>query len=344
MSINKNIILFFLATICFFTCTKRDYEGPLLTNLYGEFEIIDSLQISTKTPDFSSNELVKFYCKLNKDIQWKITITGLTSNSVKEISGFSNTIDSNLIFWNGNTSQVPFFKQEDCLVELTFNNEPDTLRDSLSILGNKIYDGILVADFEDGLPINSILFHQFSMNMTFDTASDQALVGNTYFKMGGRMGWNEWLLGQLDIPLDLSNVNSSAENFYLNIGILSGINGEFASDQFINILISESSSPFNNDPSNNGADVFQDTMEVYKYQIRPVDWIGWNYLSFSYDQFEVKSMGGDNSRNPSDISAIRIQCQSCPYASANCPENVNIDVRTDVDFVIFTENSRLLDQ
>ena len=62
--------------------------------------------------------------------------------------------------------------------------------------------------------------------MTFDTASDQALVGNTYFKMGGRMGWNEWLLGQLDIPLDLSNVNSSAENFYLNIGILSGINGE----------------------------------------------------------------------------------------------------------------------
>ena len=55
-------------------------------------------------------------------------------------------------------------------------------------------------------------------------------------------------------------------------------------------------------------------------------------------------MGGDNSRNPSDISAIRIQCQSCPYASANCPENINIDVRTDVDFVIFTENSRLLDQ
>ena len=44
MSINKNIILFFLATICFFTCTKRDYEGPLLTNLYGEFDKFDPIK------------------------------------------------------------------------------------------------------------------------------------------------------------------------------------------------------------------------------------------------------------------------------------------------------------
>ena len=39
--------------------------------------------------------------------------------------------------------------------------------------------------------------------------------------------------------------------------------------------------------SNNASDVFQDTMEVYKYQIRPVDWVGWNMVSVSYDQFEA---------------------------------------------------------
>ena len=83
----------------------------------------------------------------------------------------------------------------------------------------------------------AIVFHQFSMNMTFDLANDEPLEGNTYFKMGGRMGWNEWFLGSLDIPLDLSSVNSQANDFYVNLGILSGINGEIATDQFINMLM-----------------------------------------------------------------------------------------------------------
>ena len=49
-------------------------------------------------------------------------------------------------------------------------------------------------------------------------------------------------------------------------------------------------------------------------------------------------------RTPADISAIRLQCQSCPSANANCPENADVDVRTDIDFVMFTENAPLLDQ
>ena len=35
------------------------------------------------------------------------------------------------------------------------------------------------------------------MNMTFDVASDEPLEGSSYFKMGGRMGWNEWLSDKL---------------------------------------------------------------------------------------------------------------------------------------------------
>ena len=236
------------------------------------------------------------------------------------------------------------FLKELCAVELTFLNEVDTLRDTINILETKSYDGIVVADFESGIPPEAIVFHQFSMNMTFDLANDEPLEGNTYFKMGGRMGWNEWFLGSLDIPLDLSSVNSPANDFYINLGILSGINGEIATDQFINILVSESSYPFNDDLSNNASDVFQDTMEVYKYQIRPVDWFGWKMISISYDQFEVKSSGGNNLKEPKNITAIKIQCQSCPGANANCTENMGIDVRTDVDFLILTQGSDLLSQ
>ena len=330
--------------VLFFGCTKGDYEGPAINNLYGDFMITDSFRIINNNPDFSIGEKVKFHCNFNKTIQWKITIVGLESNSKKTLTGFNNLIDSMSISWNGNTSQVPFFNQEICSLELTFENEVDTIRDTLTIAQPKIYEGTLVADFENGIPADAVVYHQFSMNMTFDVASDDPLEGSSYFKMGGRMGWNEWLLGQIDIPLDLSNINTNADNFYINLGVLSGISGEFATDQFVNILISESSYPFNDNSTNNGADVFQDTMEVYKYQIRPVDWVGWNMISVSYDDFEVKWPGGNNFREPKNITAIRLQCQSCPSASANCPENINIDVRTDIDYVIFTENSDLLSQ
>ena len=154
------------------------------------------------------------------------------------------------------------------------------------------------------------------------------------------MGWNEWMLGQIDFPLDLSAVTTDAENFYLNLGVLSGMDEALATDQYVNILISESTAPFNDNTSNNGADVFTTDMEVYKYQIRPVDWIGWRYVAIPYSDFEVKSQGGDNVRTPADISAIGSQCQSCPSANANCPENADVDVRTDIDFVMFTENAR----
>ena len=63
--------------------------------------------------------------------------------------------------------------------------------------------------------------------------------------------------GQIDLPLDLSNTNINADNFYINLGVLSGIAGEFATDQFVNILISESSYPFNDNLTNNGLMFFK---------------------------------------------------------------------------------------
>ena len=54
-------------------------------------------------------------------------------------------------------------------------------------------------------------------------------------------------------------------------------------------------------------------MEVYKYQIRPVDWFGWKMISISYDQFEVKILWRKLIKEPKNITAIKIQCQSCYY-------------------------------
>ena len=51
-------------------------------------------------------------------------------------------------------------------------------------------------------------------------------------------------------------MTTDAEGFFLNLGVLGGLNGEFASDQYVNILLSESDAPFNDNTSNNAADIF----------------------------------------------------------------------------------------
>ena len=319
--------------------------------MYGTFSIIDDFLLVNKTPDFSSGDIVKFNCSFNKTTDWKITITGLQSSSIKEISGFSNLIDSNIVRWNGNTSQLPFFEKENCIVELSFLNESDTLRDTINIIGPNTYeDGILVADFENGLPPEALVSWTQNIGLrTFDIANDNPLLGNTYFKMGGKVNW-DWPIGKLDLKLNLSSITVPAEEFYINIGILSD-SIEIHTGQFINIIISESILPFNYDltPNQAGqqmADIFDTGDEVYKMKI-PVDWHGWRVLSFPYSDFEELSPGASGvifNKNPNNISGIRIACQACPSAGANvnCPENLDKIVRTDIDHIIFTENSALL--
>ena len=123
MNIKTQIILF-LSLICLLhSCTKQEFEGPSIATIYGDFELIEPLIVTNKNPIFSSNDQVGFHCEFNKPIEWKITILGLSTSASREITGFSNLIDSNTIVWNGGPSQVPFFEEEDCAIELTFENE-----------------------------------------------------------------------------------------------------------------------------------------------------------------------------------------------------------------------------
>ena len=349
MKIKTKLILF-LGLVCLLhSCTKEEFEGPLIETLYGDFELIEPLKLTNKNPIFSSNEQVGFHCEFNKPVQWKISILGLSTSATRQITGFSNLIDSNMIVWKGGPSQVPFFSEEVCAIELTFENEIDTLRDTISIVSAKTYDnGIWVENFEDGLPTNGLVYYNTDGGgMTFSIANDDALLGNSYFKMGGRVNW-DWNLGSLDLPLSITNVSQASDDLYINIGILSDLQ-DLHSGQFINILISEETGiPFNENPNNNASDLFESTMEVYKMKV-PVDWNGWQLKSFRYSDFEPVSPNNQDinfNMNPSDISAIRISCQACPSSTGNpnCPENFGKDVRTDIDHIVFTANSSLLDQ
>ena len=53
--------------------------------------------------------------------------------------------------------------------------------------------------------------------MTF-VENDNALLGDSYFKMGGRVNW-DWPLGNIDLPINISATSQSSDNLYINIGI-----------------------------------------------------------------------------------------------------------------------------
>jgi hypothetical protein len=332
------------AILALFGCVKDGYEGPSLNELFGEFEIIDSLTLSTTSPDFSIDEAVEFSATFNKPVNWQLEIQGLSSGSSKAFSGFSQALDNGAVVWTGTSSSLPFFELEDCAVALSIANEGVVLHDTLTITGLANFEGIRVADFDAGLPEGALVWRQDGGNMTFQLADDNPLLGTGYFKMGGKVGW-DWSLGYIDIPVDFSDATVAASEFYLNLGVLSGTVGIPATDQFLNVSISESDGPFDDNQANNGADVFGAGNEVYRHQIRPIDWNGWEFITVPYADFEVKHEGGDNIRTPGDITAIRIACQACPFnASAACPENADRDVQTDVDFLIFTEFTDLFGQ
>jgi len=348
MNIKTKLILF-LGLVCFLhSCTKKEFEGPLIETLYGDFELIEPLKLTNKNPSFLSNEQVGFHCEFNKPVQWKIAIHGQSTSASREITGFSNLIDSNMIVWRGGPSQVPFFSEEACAIELTFENEIDTLRDTITIVSAKTYEnGVWLEDFEDGLPADGLVYYNTDGGgMTFSLANDNALLGGSYFKMGGRVNW-DWPLGNLDLPINIANASQSSDDLYINIGILSDLK-DLHTGQFINILISEETdTPFNDNLDNNASDLFESTMEVYKIKV-PVDWNGWQMKSFRYSDFEPVSSNNQDinfNMNPSDIRAIRISCQACPSSNGNpiCPENFGKDVRTDIDHIIFTANYSLLD-
>ena len=78
---------------------------------------------------------------------------------------------------------------------MTFENETDTLRDTITIVSAKTFDdGIWFEDFEDGIPSDGLVYYNTDGGgMTFSVANDDALLGSSYFKMGGRVNW-DWVL------------------------------------------------------------------------------------------------------------------------------------------------------
>ena len=90
------------------------------------------------------------------------------------------------------------------------------------------------------------------------------------------------------------------------------------------------------------AEPFQEALSKFKLLENPVNWDTWQLFTLPYSEFVLESAPVNNLREPGKINQIEIMCLSCPSESApdgpTCPENTDLNVKTDIDFIAFTEN------
>ncbi len=327
----KQIAFYTLALALAGCQVDDDFDGPDLNDLYGAFSVVEGLDISDRAVDFGTGETTYFTARFSKNVDWKLEITGLTSGAKKEISGFSTFLNADNALWNGTVSRLPMFRAEDCAVQLTVENEPDTLRDTLEVLGGRINEGFLLSDFEDGFPTNWVPFIQSGANMSFNVqTNNNAAQGSKYYDMGGLVNW-DWLIGMFDIPATAYgnptfDLNANPDVVYFNTMV-------YKQPAYSNgIILFQFREDDNMDGTFNPANE-----DMFAVEVQP-DQDGWQLISLKYADLATLVNGqpsadfGNGIREPHKLKQISMLYLANPTSGY---------AQSYLDYMIFTENAPL---
>jgi hypothetical protein len=325
----KNPIIYLILLIVMVGCKHQTdpFDGPNLVDRFGEFQIKETLAASTQTVDFSANETVFFTSTFSKRISWVLRITGKTSGAVKLIEGFDNELNEDNSKWNGTTTNLPFFRAEDCEVSLIIPEE-DSLTVSIDITttGTRSYGGNLITDFETD-PGSGIFIGNFEFDFSDDTGIQDDIVaaqGEKYFLLEGT---NKVLVDNAFVGL---------------IRIFPSINGQtyfevpttIPEDLFFNFFLWEDGTPgtiavfqFFTDSDGNGE--FTDGVDA-SFQLQPdvnVEDGGWRHVYPTMDQSGI-----------SEAELSEIVCVQVLLISIAGPDT---ETRFGLDYLAFTKDREL---
>lgn len=321
------ILIIASLSIFFFACKRdKNFQGPDLNDLYGPFAFMEPLKKNLDSVDFAAGQTVYFTARFTKQVDWQITITGLSSGAEKIISGRSKTLDMANSGWNGSTTLFPIFRSENCTILLTFPSEKDTIRDSIKVIKPKINSGYLVTDFESGQNFKWNIFHQMGDKMEYHI-DDTLLVpqGNHYFSMAGIVNW-DYAIAYVEIPSVANGLNhfplsSNPDNVYLNI-LVWGEPG--IANAFLQIAYRE------DDDGNNAFNNISDDEMIY--EIKNINWEGWKLVSIRYSDLAITSTKGNGQHNPDRLVNMRFFLLADPATGYS---------KTKLDYIFFTENKPL---
>ena len=326
------------------SCEREEgFQGPSLIDQFGEFNVVENLQISNPDVDFAAGESSFFRAEFSKSVNWEIVIKGAVSGAEKVISGSSRILDEDNASWDGSTTNLPMFKIEDCdlTLKVSYNvNASDTIisvtdsliaENTIAVSTTKVDNGLLLADFETGVNPDWEIFAQNGGNMSFNVTSNNSPQGNSYYDMGGNVDW-DWLIGLVDFPAtaygnSTFDLNDNGAKVYFNVML----NMPQGLDNPPIVLLQ-----FREDDNNNG--VFEEGLEdMYAIEIRDLE-PGWQLVSLKYSDLASLVNGapvdadGNGVHNPdllNKVSVLMLAQQGGGYS------------QTLMDYVIFTEDQPL---
>ncbi len=330
----KKISALLIAAILILGCRKEEvgkFDGPSIDELNSPFSVVTGLASSRDSVNFAGGESVYFTAEFSKTVAWQLRIVGTESGAEKIVTGLSKIIDETTYTWDGSTTNLPIFKNEICDVELTFENEADTLLASVKISTPKTNSGFLIADFDSGFNPGWSFFFQSGLDMNFSIINDgTAPEGDKYYNMEGTVDW-DYLIGLLNFKATAYGetsfpLNSNPDNVYFNTMI-------YGDPLFTNsIVLFQFEEDENGDGTYDGA-----SEDMYSLEI-PVNWTGWKLVSVKYSDIPSLASGvpvpanGNSVHNSDRISTINMLHLANPATG---------HARSKLDYLIFTENGPL---
>ncbi len=330
----KKYLLLLSIPFVIFSCRKDNLvEGPNIDDLLGEFGITEAFKADRDTVNFANGENVLFTAKFNKLTDWEIHITGQNSGAKKVMSGQSREINASNGTWEGSTTDLPFFKAENCDAELIIPDITDTYTESVEVRAPKTNAGFLLSDFESGVfDPGWTKFVQTGADMDWGIKNDASgsPEKNHYLNMAGTVSW-DWLIGLLDFNATAYGANtfplsSNADNEYFNCLLY----GEAGNNESVILF------QFKEDENSDGT--FNETNEdMYALEVR-VNWEGWQLVSVKYSDLTALENGqpatpkGNGVHNPDKLGIVSVLDLADPaqgFAS------------TRIDYLIFTQNNAL---
>ncbi len=328
----NTILLIVFCSLILGSCRKDEtVEGPSISEIYSDFKVIDAFKANRDSVNFNSGDAVTFSASFNKTVFWEITITGQKTKATKIIKGDGRIINANVALWNGSTSQFPVFDAENCTAKLKIKGVVDSFGVNIKVLQPKKLEGLVLADFENGLNSKWTKFIQSGANIDFQVKTDPiAAQGNKYLNMAGTVNW-DYLIGLIDFTTAALGtttfpLSTDPNNEYFNCAIF-GTNAANPS-----IILFQFKEDENSDGTFNA-----NNEDEYDYEVK-VDWDGWKLVSIKYNDIITLVNGspsapkGNNIHNPNKLNKVSMLHLANP---------ANGFASTKIDLIMFTSKKPL---
>lgn len=306
-----------------------DFDGPSLIDRFGPFELVNDLEVSNATVDFSTGQTVFFTATFNKRINWVLQITGQQSGAVKEITGFTQELNSENAVWNGTTTALPLFRAEACVAKLIIPEEDSlTLTANVETLGGRVYEGSLFADFEEASP--NIVVRNFEFEFTANTGVNSVVPA-----------------GEGEKSLLLEGTDGVVDNFFVGlVEILAPLSGEqyipmpsaVPEDVYFNAFVYGTGDPytiaifnFYSDADGNG--LYNESADKeFATENIAITWTGWRQFSLKMSDL------GITEDELAELVAMRVVLIS----DNNSQPIPRVQTSFATDFITFTKDQPLM--